>query len=122
MSFRGPDTAADADTDRDLIFQTSVDRTLTADGMFQTLAGDFGSATPGSGTTFAGFQSFLADGGTIEQVQVNFNLPGGNDFGRDADNVFRADNLMFNQVPEPGSLGLLGAGALLALRRRRRVR
>jgi hypothetical protein len=44
---------------------------------------------------------------------------GAGGFGFDANNIVRADNIVVEVVPEPGMIGVLGLGAVAALRRRR---
>jgi hypothetical protein len=81
-----------------------------------------------NGTSVAGFNGAFPNGGSAAYDDnalvlsagdtLDFVLgPGANgDFGNDS-TTFNADIAL---VPEPGAIGLLGAGALLALRRRRR--
>ncbi|MEL7237252.1 MAG: PEP-CTERM sorting domain-containing protein [Planctomycetota bacterium] len=105
------------------IFQVNTaNASVLGDGTFQsfTLIGE-----DGNGSSVADLNALIP---TIDQININFNIPDGGNadaggiFGFDDDNVITMDNVVLTGpglIPEPASLGLLGMAGLALVRRRR---
>jgi hypothetical protein len=77
--------------------------------------GDFTSG--GVGTDFQTFNSFGPEWGNLQSVVLS-----GSGASLGTLNYFAIDNVVVDQVPEPGTLSLLGLGSAYLIRRRRRNR
>jgi hypothetical protein len=75
--------------------------------------GDFTSG--GVGTDFQTFNSFGPEWGNLQSVVLS-----GSGASLGTLNYFAIDNVVVDQVPEPGTLSLLGLGSAYLIRRRRR--
>jgi hypothetical protein len=64
-----------------------------------------------AGSHTLGISNPLPVGATVDKLTIDFISPAGTDF--------RVDSISLTTVPEPASLGVMGVGALMLLRRRR---